>query len=138
MKTELKDVLHLYLGCEIQTSFRTASMMGQPMNKAIGILVDCDLLLPGKIGIQFEWDKATLDTTTLPIDSCKPILRQLSSITDEEQVKWNEISTPIGEMAIESAIQIHWTKRINFYRSIFIDCDGLIESGQAIDKNQTK
>ena len=68
----------------------------------------------------------------------KPILRYLHDITEAEQAEWDKISTTIGEMAIESALQIHWAKRLNFYRSIGIDCDGLLDSGQAIDKKTLK
>ena len=86
-KTELKDVIHLYMGCEVQTSYRTETQEGQPMDKAIGILVDYDLLIPGKIGVQFEWQKATMDCTTLPVDSCKLFLRPLSDITAYERAQ---------------------------------------------------
>jgi hypothetical protein len=65
-------------------------------------------------------------------------LRPLSDITEEETEEWNKISTPLGEMEIESAMQIHWAKRINYYRSIGLDCDNLIESGFAIDKTEQK
>ena len=64
----------------------------------------------------------------------KLFLRNPADLTEEEQAKWDKVSTPIGEMAIESGLQIHWAKRINFYRSIGIDCDELIESGFAIQK----
>jgi hypothetical protein len=70
------------------------------------------------------------------MDKYKLLLRPLSSMTEDEQKVWDNISTPIGEMHIASAQQIHWAKRINYYRSIGIDCDGLIENGQAIDKTK--
>lgn len=64
------------------------------------------------------------------------ILRPFSDIGDlseEEQEVWHNTITPIGEMAIESAQKIHWNKRMNFCRSIGIDCDGLIDAGLALN-----
>ena len=152
MKTKLKDVIHFYMGCEIQTSFRTVSMIGQPMNKAIGILVDVDLLIPDKIGVQFEFNKATLDTTTLPINSCKPILRSLSDITDAECIELsivqyesksksdaNNLSLGIG--IVNEIIKDTWGgshKTFMYFIKNNFDIFGLIESGQAIDKTKTK
>lgn len=64
------------------------------------------------------------------------LLRPLSTITEAEEAKWNKISTTVGEMHPESALQIHWAKRINYYRSIGIDCDGLLDTQWAIDKTK--
>jgi hypothetical protein len=67
------------------------------------------------------------------LDKYKLILRPLSDITQAEEAEWNKISTPVGRgMGVDFALNIHWTKRINYYRSIGIDCDGLIENGYAI------
>lgn len=66
----------------------------------------------------------------------KLILRPLSDITEAELLEWSRIGTTVGEMHIESALQIHWAKRINYYRSIGIDCDGLLGTQWAIDKTK--
>ncbi len=135
MKNNLKDYMPLYLGCQVQTNYRTQTSAGKPMEKAIGKLVDVDLLIADNVGIQFPWH-SPLDSTTIPISECKLILMDIGDMTEEQHSEWDKISTPIGEMCLESAQQIHWAKRINYYRSIGVDCDGLIEAGLAIDKNK--
>ena len=135
METKLEDVIHLYLGCEVQTKKIAETEQGMPMKRLKGILSDVDLLMgENKYGIHLENEKHPTDTTNFAISDFKPILRKLEDITEEEQAVWDSTDTPIGEMHIQSALQIHWAKRINYYRSIFIDCDGLIEAGLAIDR----
>ncbi len=109
--TNVKDVLHLYLGCDAEIVNDGTTMR--------------DKITTSTIDHKDTWKVI-------------PILRPLSDLTEAEQEQWNQISTPIGEMAIESAMQIHWAKRLNFYRSIGIDCDQLLESGQAINKTTLK
>ncbi len=115
MRTELKDVIHLYIGCE------------------------CIVFEDGKIIAKMPLTQTMIYNINLPIAvnnnlSIKPILRASFALTDEEFEQWDNISTPVGEMAVESAQKIHLAKRLSFYRSIGIDCDDLISTGQAIDK----
>ncbi len=115
MKKDIKDYLHLYLGQEF-------------------------LYSETKDETHYELDADRLCTIYADNDFkyIKLLLRPLSNITEKEIEEWNKTSTPIGEMSIESAQQIHWAKRLNYYRSIGIDCDGLIDSGIAIDKTILK
>ncbi len=129
METELKDVIHLYLGCEFMANTQDDDMPIDYVGKLLRIdKTDKECVVT--IG-EYEY---YVYSDVLDEDDIKPILRYISDITESEQEDWNKISTPIGEMAIESAMQIHWAKRLNFYRSIGLDCDGLLESGQAINK----
>ena len=109
MKKEIKDYLHLYYNADCKRRYFS--------------------------DMQNYWVKTTVASVLGRTDmEIKLILRPLSDVTEIEHDEWSKISTPIGEMSIESAQQIHWAKRLNYYRSIGIDCDELIESGLAIDK----
>ncbi len=109
-KTFLKDCLHLYIGQQC--------LYARPSGGAKETIDESMVAHLNQFG---GWDL------------CKPILRNLVDMTDAEHDGWNKISTIVGEMHIQSAINIHWEKRLAYYRSIGIDADGLIATGQAVD-----
>lgn len=78
MKIELKDILHLYLGQEVQTTARKESSKGIPMGYKSGRMLELDV----------RCQTASVDIDDVPIDfkfnEIKPILRSLSDMTDEE------------------------------------------------------
>lgn len=123
---KLREVLHLYRGCEIECEKSWYILKAVIINDENSDDEDVYVLAENEHHGESQFN----------LEDCKPFLRPLSSITESEEKEWQRTSTPIGEMALESAMQIHWTKRINYYRSIGIDCDGLIESGFAIDKTK--
>ncbi len=120
MKTTFKEVAKLYIGCEMSngTTLYSADM-------------DDDLILIGNTGGKTEFRPECND-------KIKPVLRKLSDITEAEDQEWQKVSTEVDNHVAGSytavAMQIHWAKRLNFYRSIYIDCDELIKNGYAIDK----
>ncbi len=130
MKKETKsirDYIPLYIGQKIITYWGDT-----PEIEIIQGIVG-DLLV-----LQYSEDGGIESSTDLSHKfpegkSPKIILRPLYDITDSENDGWDKISTPIGEMSIESAQQIHWAKRLNYYRSLGLDCDGLIDCGLAVD-----
>ncbi len=87
METKLADVIHYYLGCQVQTNYKTASTEGRPMKRNVGKFIDIDLLVPDSISVQFDWHKKTMDSTTLNIKDIKPILRTISDMTEMEIIK---------------------------------------------------
>ncbi len=113
----LEKVAHLYIGCETNDGRILMSV------DADGEWMLLDTAHGGSSNFRPKWDK-----------NVKLALRRVSSLTEKEQEVWNRVSTPIGEMAMESAQQIHWSKRLNYYRSLHMDCDQLIENGFAIEK----
>lgn len=113
MKPTFKEVAHLYIGCKMNNGTTLYS---------VDIQGECML-----------WDNSLGYRRIQESDDIKPMLRKISDITEEEQEGWNKTSTPIGEMAVESTLQIHWAKRLNYYRSLHMDCDDLIKNGYAIE-----
>lgn len=118
MKKEIKDYLHLYLGCEIicRNSGKVGKVIlhGENLQKAINL----------------QWT---------------PILRPLSDMTEKECDEFG-IASDGGEYIYDcltpDAVYSSWSavigvseasERINEMRKRWIDCDGLIESGLAID-----
>ncbi len=107
MEIKLKEILLKYIGCEAEIVSVNGTTIGR--------------ISSATINHNDTW-------------SIRPILRPLSDLKQHEEDEWSKVSTTIGEMAIESAQQIHFSKRLDFYRSIGIDCDNLIETGKAINK----
>ncbi len=144
-KQELKDVLHLYLGCEVQTKIRRETSKGQPMRKLKGRLCDFDLLVPNCVGIHLEDEKYDTDTTSLPISDIKPILRPLSDMTDKEikdiqkltLLSYNGCHTD-SWVKTNTKYWLYEAQRTKYLLKQGFDLFGLIESGQAIDKTTLK
>lgn len=132
MKTELKDVLHLYLGCQVQTNYRRETTGGSPMKKLKGTLQEIDLYMPDKCGVLLEDQSDKTHYSNLDIKTVKPILRPLSDMTEKEWLK-EMPDRPALKPGYElnfSATQFNWLLKQGF------DLFGLIESGQAIDKTK--
>jgi len=108
MNKELKDYLHLYLGCECKVYMPTI-----------------DFELPGCI------TELTINLLNTPF-RFKPILRPLSDMTDEESnvTKWIKYSDT-GEIRYPPETFV-------FLLSKHFDLFGLIEAGLAIDKTTLK
>lgn len=111
MKKELKDYLHLYLGCSVKW-----------YNGKIATLIDTD-----KTNCNI-YDVVKYHTG---IENIKPILRPLSDMTEEEEMEWRNISGGNQSPTLkESAEEIRW------FLSKHFDLFGLIEAGLAIDKTK--
>lgn len=117
MKKDIKDYLHLYLGCEIITH----SVDGKQVAKQI---------------LNTSW----LDEIQRGYNPVKPILRPLSNMTEEEgkeaESAWNEFMG-FGE-TISRGMNCAHANRIKYLLSKGFDLFGLIEAGLALDKTTLK
>lgn len=77
----IKNYLHLYLGCEVQTPTRHYSSDGGKSFKVVGRLMDIDLVIH-QAGVHLPCNALT-DLENYPFKELKPILRPLSSMTEE-------------------------------------------------------
>jgi hypothetical protein len=110
MKTEINEVIHFYLGCEMM----------------------------GISGVKYILQPSHLPSNWRSVEnpvSGKPILRPLSSMTEEEQVEYTELinNIPVNfpdnaeGITMVDAIGTAWLLKKGF------DLFGLIESSQALD-----
>lgn len=136
MEKKIEDYLHLYLGCEVETEKFTATLLGVelPINAIV-------------------YRKET-GTHVFRLGGIKPLLRPLSSMTEEEFKKllpelsldiynaynhcinWED--KPKHVLILENRVN---TNKLRFIDGIclmkkFYDVLGLIESGLAIDKTK--
>lgn len=124
MKKDIKDYLHLYLGCECMTEDgRRGRFSGfDVVEKNYSIVM---------ITVRFSDDPLDHDWTVLndneECDRIKLILRPLSDMTEDEKTEEYKIGLDPG---IEE--QFRWLLSKGF------DLFGLIEAGLAIDKTTLK
>lgn len=131
MRTELKDVIHLYLGCEC--------MIGDTKWKKPEIHPDD--LAPG-IDLNYGKPiKSIIDYHTLQAYSHKitPMLRSLDSITEEEKREFFKLQygdEKYDERLVRVSTSLHtlFPETFLYLLSRGFDLFGLIESGQAIRK----
>jgi len=75
-----------------------------------------------------------------PLDNCKPILRRVESITEDELIIVNSLWKDMRGKGYVSGLDVSlsvkfgtlFSKIADFLRSIGIDCDGLIESNRGL------
>lgn len=130
MKTELKEVIHLYLGCE---------MTDGRILHSVDIDGEWMLLAPnggGCTNFCHKWD-----------ESVKPILHRLEDMTEMHE---NEVCNIIGIMGIdaykhafikEGTYMIKLKDSVELYTFLLkngYDIFGLIDSGQAVDYKTLK
>lgn len=130
---QLKDYLHLYLGCEVQIEpSNLKELMKGPTTK--GILT---------IHLLYRW--------SMELHRLKPILRPLSDMTEEEWLQieqlfvmpdaWGYYGIKDNFLIDEPQHRFSW-KVVNDVlielRRRSFDCDGLTEAGLAIDKTTLK
>ena len=124
MKPELKDYIHLYGFCDCVV------LKGMGMThktKIIGMHENGSIQVAHPIGDKDYFNVQDIRLLLTPMEC---------DFTQEELSGWEKVATPVGEMHIGSAMQIHWNKRMNYYRSIGRDVDQLIEAGLAFDKTK--
>lgn len=123
MKTEFKDVAHLYLGCKAEVELKSDSNLGYEdgINTLDGIMVD--------------WLRE--------FKYVKPILRPLSDMSNEEIKELQEmgysLSFPLQRILDENGDELRMdvfdlAELTLWLTSKSFDICNLIESGQAIDK----
>lgn len=137
MEIKLEDIIHFYLGCEVQTKIRVETEQGVPMKKLKGRLIGVDLLIPGKVDIQLENEKYSTDATSLYIKDIKPILRKLITANDEEVIEYKKFqfsqrASPVHHIYVN----VDSPQSFQYLLKQSFDLFKLIESGQAIDKTK--
>lgn len=116
---DIKDYLHLYLGCEIYDSY----------NDRTGILK----------GI--TKDSVLIDHKTswrLDFDEVKPILRPLSDMTEEEKIEYGETFKEVKPFFGGDSVYFESHETVRWLLSKHFDLFGLIEAGLAIDGTKMK
>lgn len=144
MKTELKDVIHLYLGCEVQTDSNPIQI-----EKLIGVEFGTN---KGVLIIQTSWNGLTnYHREDEGIEYIKPILHPLSELMNEDSLESPKIESIVNELPghcdaydewlnvfIESPDQFRLMQApfeliLELIKQQF-DVFGLLESGQATNK----
>lgn len=137
MEKKIEDYLHLYLGCECMADGKKGTIEGVSTSNA-GCSGNNPLIY---------FDDGEVSTGEIDIEEIKPILRKISSVTDNE---WDEIEDAInvlidarGYEMLKNSFTIDTSDHrcgwklvndaINELRKRSIDVDDLIESGIAID-----
>lgn len=136
MKKELKDSLHLYLGCECVTPDGVMILNGLNINDS-----------RNKVWFYCRWDdkkncylpkqnadilgKQSLVGKSYALTNIKPILRPLSDMTEEEANKYYAIKGANAFNPFEGA-------SVAFLLSKHFDLFGLTEAGLAIDATTLK
>lgn len=171
MMKDIKEYLHFYLGCDVKVKRKN--------DKTYSIGRVCEVTKDSNHGdwidVRFDevisvtsmnWDvsSSNFHTFFFNYDEIKPILRPLSSMTEEEQIFVCHLSMPAGWIGVKlfEATDDDWAMRIRMpndstdgSRSLYVskkkftpeltryllskhfDLFGLIESGLAIDKGIT-
>lgn len=123
MKTELKDVIHLLMGCELLHSYGD---MDVSVGRMVGITAS--EVNPGRTVVITSENFAEWF-----VEDVKPILHRLSSMTEEEDQKEFPAHNR-GEF-----IDMHWhPEGFHWLLSKGFDLFNLIDSGQAIDAETLK
>lgn len=107
--TQLKDVLHLYLGCEVKNLANETFILTPSLIEAI-------------LGLNLSF---------------KPILRPLSDMSDNERDKYVHLHSypkKNSEQSFSNQLTVVDAECTAYLLSKHFDLFGLIESGQAIDK----
>lgn len=126
---ELKDYLHLYLGCEC--------MYGGYGSERIVRVIGVSL----KDGIQFQFqDNGEVDTDAADM-YFKPILRPLSDITEKEKIECVLLFDDqfiLGQDGKYAWRATFFPSMFKYLLSKYFDLFGLIEAGLAIDSKTLK
>lgn len=128
MKIELKDVIHFYLGCD-------ALIISH--DEWIGKIISVDSA--GGCTVVLRNDK-TRHQFSGTVDGCKPILRPLSDMTEEESKILGEFSSTDTVIPCPHFNNIHKVKhglQLVYLLKQGFDLFDLISTGQAISKPST-
>lgn len=140
MKKKIEDYMHLYLGCEVESNFNRR-------RKLVGFLYNESGNTKAMI-LDFNEDYSRIGQPySVDFLNCKPLLRPLNSITNDDAhaiADELEIITSSVYRWVDAGLSGNITtfstqvKFINALRKRYYDCDGLIESCLAIDKRTLK
>lgn len=140
MKKELKNYLHLYLGCEC--AITGVSENDKESFKLTGISYDDTQRLWWCYFEGTEFGHAV-------IEDVWPILRPKSDMTDDEKALMHDTLWAENSLSYTHSVShkcTYWhikcggremeAECFNYLRKNSFDCDGLIEAGLAIDKTK--
>jgi len=124
MTKDIKDYLHLYVGCDVEYCKETyflGAIHVFPQKDTDEYMVNI-------------WASGLCDT--VPYTEIKPILRPLSDMTGDEQVEYIKLTKLVTDGV--HTVQIRIDTPESFLWKIYhrFDLFGLIESGLAIDKTK--
>lgn len=123
MQTQLKDVIHFYLGCKCVELFKLRVGKSDVWEDSHGspITLTPDMLSPELDGYR----------------SYKLILRPLSSMIKEEEKEFDATKVFIRATPVHQIGAMHWTSETyRWLLSKHFDLFNLIETGQAIEKHK--
>lgn len=128
MEKNIKDYLHLYIGCEVSTpdGFRKMLCYNNYFD-LVYVETNPETIAPSKAYYTYH------------INEVKPVLRTLSNMNDEEDKECSNIM--FGEFASKVVRKniIHYEgEKIKYLLSKHFDLFNLIEAGLAIDKTTLK
>ena len=150
----IKDYLHLYLGCEVDTNIQ-----GQYVHPYGNVSLE-KLTAENLFRILDTLDRDVKNKETWDEDSdhyCKPLLRPLSDMTEEEREEFKNLcglekedldcltefndrffdgqGSSFGTAHLTNILQ--WAVGVKYLLSKRFDLFGLIDAGNAIDKTKT-
>lgn len=136
----IKDYLHLYLGCQVIGTYNDASGSKGYLTGVTNGGYDCEIQFILEDGINVEEEPQYNE-----VKDVKPILRPLSDMTEDE-VEFIGIELKAGTMNAEfiRTSKYCWTlvhtepEVFRFLLSNHFDLFGLIDAGLAIDKTTLK
>lgn len=133
MDKKIKDYLQFYIGCDVKYPTHdggvvTAQLTGFSIKD--GVETTYKKKRNGSYGDYISEDDGEERGHETYVHNIKPILRPLSDMTEEDANRFAHLK------------DVHWDGKlitvkaaatlVNFLRSKFYDCDGLIEAGLAI------
>jgi hypothetical protein len=131
MEKNIRDYLHLYMGCKVETNINGKYV--HPYGCLSIDVIDSDtyntIIFNLKLS-ENDLEKGWVDNTHLYV---KPILRPLSSITEDEKNEASAFIEPTNQFRLYSSGYTHYAKCTHFLLSNGFDLFGLIEAGLAID-----
>jgi hypothetical protein len=130
MEKNIKDYLHLYLGCEVWYNNKLWDLVGvsKPYSTNDKMLVNVDLRPEGQGFRSISYHSSSFTDLSL----IKPILRPLSDMTDVENDRYYSFySSPLTMNTMQAIIAD--AQAIGFLLSKHFDLFGLIDAGLAID-----
>ena len=121
---DIKDYLHLYLGCECKMT-----KPGYHAVHELGLSADTSFALNGKLLKYF------IEPTTKA--ELKPFLRPLSDMTEDEEMEAKTLHFNLSEKDAHSTTRIEvMAGMTHWYLSKGFDLFGLIDAGLAINKTK--
>jgi hypothetical protein len=136
--TQLKDVLHLYLGCEVDHQSEIWQLRGIEIGNNGNAV--CKLRRKRPDRQTYDVEKVEFRTGDIPT---KPILRKLESMTETERREVDVIrSNNLNVIQIPEPVHGRYEESIPLVFAYFLskhfDLFGLIESNQAIDQSNNQ